>query len=111
MNNNQVIEISTDEAMIKSQNGSLFIDVREADEVKDLSYDVQNIINIPLSLFEKSINEISKDKDIVLVCRRGGRSFRATELLVQNGFTKVSNMKGGIIKWADNNFPVKKGFN
>ena len=109
--NNQVIEISTKEAIIKSQNSSLFIDVREADEVKDLSYDVPNIINMPLSVFEKSIKEISKDKDIILVCRRGRRSFIATELLVQNGFTKVSNMKGGIIKWVDNNFPVKKGFN
>lgn len=108
---NQVIEISTEEALTKSQNGSLFINVREIDEVKDLSYDVPNIINIPLSLFEKSIKEIPKNKDIVLVCRGGGRSFRATELLLQSGFTKVSNMKGGIIKWADNNFPVKKGLN
>jgi len=105
---NQVIEISTEEAMIRSQNGSLFVDVREIDEVKDLSFDVPNIINIPLSLFEKSIKEISKDKDTVLVCRGGFRSFRATELLMKNGFTKVSNMEGGIIKWVENNFPVKK---
>lgn len=105
---NQVTEISTNEAMTRSQNGSLFVDVREIDEVRELSFNVPNIINIPLSVFEKHIREIPKDKDVILVCRGGVRSFRATDILIQNGFTKVSNMNGGIIKWVDNNFPVKR---
>ncbi|MFN4234228.1 MAG: rhodanese-like domain-containing protein [Bacteroidia bacterium] len=87
--------------------GALLVDVREKDEVAELSYDVPNIINIPLSEFEERFNEIPKDKDVVMVCRSGGRSLRAAGFLVNHGYNNVVNMQHGIIRWVQKGFPTK----
>jgi rhodanese-related sulfurtransferase len=90
-------------------NGALLVDVRERDEVAQLAYNVPNIINIPLSEFEDHYTEIPKDKDVVMVCRGGGRSLRAAGFLVTHGYdnNKVVNMKSGIIRWVEKGFPTK----
>jgi rhodanese-related sulfurtransferase len=89
------------------KNGALLIDVREKDEVSELAYDVPNIINIPLSEFEERFNEIPKDKDVVMVCKGGGRSLRAAGFLVNHGYTNVVNMQHGIARWVQKGFPTK----
>jgi rhodanese-related sulfurtransferase len=89
--------------------GALLVDVRERDEVEQLAYDVPNIINIPLSEFEIRFKELSFDKDLVMVCRSGGRSLRAAGFLINNGYDpgKVVNMQHGIIRWVQKGFPTK----
>lgn len=89
------------------KNGALLVDVREKDEVNELAYDVPNIINIPLSEFEERFNEIPKDKDVVMVCKGGGRSLRAAGFLVNHGYDKVVNMQHGIARWVQKGFPTK----
>jgi len=87
--------------------GALLVDVREKEEVEQLAYDVPNIINIPLSVFEDRFNEIPKDKEVVVVCKGGGRSLRAAGFLVNHGYTNVVNMEHGMIRWATKGFPTK----
>jgi rhodanese-related sulfurtransferase len=89
--------------------GALLVDVREKDEVEQLAYDVPNIVNIPLSEFEIHYKELPFDKDLVMVCRGGGRSLRAAGFLINNGYDpgKVVNMQHGIIRWAQKGFPTK----
>jgi rhodanese-related sulfurtransferase len=87
--------------------GALLVDVREKDEVAELAYDVPNIINIPLSEFEERFNEIPKDRDVVIVCKGGGRSLRAAGFLVNHGYTNVMNMQHGIARWVQKGFPTK----
>jgi len=89
--------------------GALLVDVREKDEVEQLAYDVPNIVNIPLSEFEIRYKELPFDKDLVMVCRGGGRSLRAAGFLINNGYDplKVVNMQHGIIRWAQKGFPTK----
>ena len=89
------------------KNGALLVDVRERDEVIELAYDVPNIINIPLSEFEERFNEIPKDKDVVMVCKGGGRSLRASGFLVNHDYTNVVNMQHGIARWVQKGFPTK----
>lgn len=89
------------------KNGALLVDVREKDEVAELAYDVPNIINIPLSVFDEQYAQIPKDKDVVMVCKGGGRSLRAAGFLVNHGYDKVVNMQHGIIRWAQKGFPTK----
>jgi len=89
------------------KNGALLVDVREKDEVAELAYDVPNIINIPLSEFEERFNEIPKYKEVVVVCKGGGRSLRAAGFLVNHGYTNVVNMEHGMIRWATKGFPTK----
>jgi rhodanese-related sulfurtransferase len=89
------------------KNGALLVDVREVDEVAQLAYDVPNIINIPLTVFEENFTKIPKDRDVVLVCKSGTRSLRAAGFLVNHGYDKVVNMKHGMIRWVQKGFPTK----
>ena len=89
------------------KNGALLVDVREPDEVRELAYDVPNIVNIPLSEFDERYTEIPKDQDVVVVCRSGGRSLRAAGFLVNHGYYRVVNMQHGMLRWAEKGFPTK----
>jgi rhodanese-related sulfurtransferase len=86
--------------------GAWLVDVRETDEVEELAFDVPNILHIPLSEFEERFPEIPKDEDVVIVCRSGGRSLRATGFLVNHGYTRVVNMQYGMLRWFEKGFPV-----
>lgn len=88
------------------RDGALVVDVREKDEVSQLAYDVPNIINIPLSEFEDRFTEIPSDKEVIMVCKSGGRSLRAAGFLVNHGYQNVVNMQHGIIRWVQKNFPT-----
>lgn len=101
--------ITVEEALALSKEGALIIDVREPDELAELSYDVKEIKNIPLGELETRISEVPKDKQVIVVCRSGGRSSNAYELLKSKGFENISNMEGGKMPnaWHDKGFPVK----
>ena len=89
------------------KDGALLVDVRENDEVAQLAYDVPSLLHIPLSEFEDRYNEIPKDKNVVMVCKSGGRSLRAAGFLVNHGYNNVVNMQHGIMRWAEKGFPTK----
>jgi adenylyltransferase/sulfurtransferase len=77
------------------------IDVREPHE-----WQIANLENfgsrlIPLGQFPGQINELNPQDDIVVHCKMGGRSAKAYEALKKAGFTRIKNLKGGILAWAD----------
>ena len=92
-------QISPIRAKLMARNGALMIDVRETDEVKALAYDVDGIVNIPLSEFKDRLNEIPQDRAIIVACRSGNRSSQAAKILHQNGYSDISNMEGGMMAW------------
>ncbi|HUY80721.1 MAG TPA: molybdopterin-synthase adenylyltransferase MoeB [Acidobacteriaceae bacterium] len=80
-------------------NDNLFVlDVRERHE-----YQIANLGAklIPLGDLPARVGELEKEREIVIHCRSGARSQRAAEFLAQNGFAKVWNLAGGILKWSD----------
>jgi len=90
-------EIDVSEAQSRIEAGSVLVDVREQNE-----YDEERIagsILIPLSEFQERYEELPKDKELVMQCRSGARSGRATEFLNAEGYNAV-NMAGGILAWA-----------
>ncbi len=89
--------------------GAILVDVREQEEVQTLAYDVPNLIHIPLSVFEERYQEIPKDKKVIMACKGGGRSLKATYYLLNHGYDKenVVNMQHGIIRWVQRGFPTK----
>ena len=77
----------------------LFIlDVREPHE-----YQICNIDGhlIPLETCRKRVNELDSSKEIVCPLQLGRRSAKAVDFLRQAGFSKVDNLAGGILAWAD----------
>lgn len=74
---------------------SQFIDVREPDEVAEGT--LPGAANIPLGQLEGRLAELDPGRRVVLLCRSGGRSTAAAELLTQNGFADVINLEGGML--------------
>jgi adenylyltransferase/sulfurtransferase len=94
-------EIEPTEVKQKQDRGDNFvlIDVREPHE-----YQIARIPGaklIPLGELPKRLNELNKLDEFVMHCKSGMRSAKAVDLLKQSGFTKVRNMKGGILAWSD----------
>lgn len=91
-------EITAKEVEQKLENGEdlHIIDVREVDEVE--AGKIANIIHIPLGLLEFRLQELSKSKQYIVVCRSGGRSGRATQFLESQGYD-ATNMSGGMLAW------------
>ncbi|AYL98489.1 MULTISPECIES: rhodanese-like domain-containing protein [Mucilaginibacter] len=91
-------EITVQELKEKIDNKEDFqlIDVRE-----DFEYETSNIggVLIPLGGVLIESDKISKDKPVVVMCRSGKRSAAAIMQLEQQGFTNLTNLRGGILAW------------
>ncbi len=97
-----------EEAHALSRQGALIVDVRDPDELAEMAYDVKDIKNIPVGELENHLSEIPKDRQVIVVCRSGGRSGRAFDLLKAKGFTNVANMDGGMNAWEEAGLPTLK---
>ena len=66
---------------------------------------------IPLKELPTRVAELEKFKErqIIAVCRAGVRSTTAAAILIGLGFEQVSNLKGGMLDWNDQNLPVERG--
>jgi sulfur-carrier protein adenylyltransferase/sulfurtransferase len=93
-------EISVQEldALTKAHADVFILDVRNPDE-----YALCNLNGhlIPFNELANRLTELNKDQHIVVHCHAGGRSRRATAYLLEQGFKKVENLRGGITAWAD----------
>lgn len=94
------MEITVSETKARLDNGHDFvlIDCREPHEYEIAR--IEGAVLIPLSEFEERIKEIDKDADVIIHCKMGGRSAQAQAWMLQNGYTKVLNMTGGITAWS-----------
>ena len=101
------VEITPAQAYAKYQQGAFILDVRSLDEFNQ--FHIKGSTLIPLDQLPNRINEMSKDKDIVVVCLSGHRSQSGTTILQQAGFTHISCLSGGLQAWMDANYPVEKG--
>ncbi|MES3630190.1 MAG: molybdopterin-synthase adenylyltransferase MoeB [Longimonas sp.] len=76
------------------------LDVRKPHEADIASIDADQLI--PVDELASRLDELKapKDKPVVIHCRSGARSERATEFLRQQGYD-ASNLKGGILAWSE----------
>jgi rhodanese-related sulfurtransferase len=97
-------EVQVTQAYDMYQKGAIFLDVRTQEEWNQGR--IARSILIPLDVLPSRMNELPRDKDIVVVCRSGARSKEGTTLLRQAGFTRVTCMSGGIQAWVAAGHPV-----
>lgn len=76
------------------------IDVREREEVKASPLPVlREAVVLPLSELRSRLDEVPRDRPIVLLCPAGARSAIAATILEKAGVEKVASMRGGILEW------------
>jgi len=57
-------------------------------------------VNIPLGEIASRWQELDAESEIIVVCKAGGRSRRAAQFLLAQGFGRVANLSGGIDAWT-----------
>jgi sulfur dioxygenase len=85
------------------------LDVREPDEFDGPLGHVPGAKLVPLAKLSQASAELGKGKPIVTVCRAGGRSARATQMLASAGFDRIANLAGGMLRWRAEHFPTEGG--
>lgn len=114
-------DINSQTAYEMQQKGAILIDVRTPREFEFSR--PKDAINIPV-FFEKSGQRVfnqdfveqidyalkgNHDKEMILICRSGSRTKFASNLLANEGFSNVYNIKQGFTyDWAKTNLPVEK---
>lgn len=82
----------------------LLVDIRTSGEVAQGA--IPGALEMPMHLIPLRLLELPKDKDVVLYCRSGARSYQACAYLMQQGLGRVLNLRGGIIAWARHGYPI-----
>jgi adenylyltransferase/sulfurtransferase len=104
---NHATEISAVELKQRLDRGDKLkiVDVREPNE-----YQINRIegsVLIPLGDVPQRYRELNPDEELVVQCKMGGRSAKAADFLRSVGFTRVLNLKGGILDWIDKVDPTQ----
>ncbi len=92
------IEVTELKQRLDSGEEPFILDVRSPQEVEICR--LENSRVIPLGKLPDQLGELPRDQEIVVHCRSGKRSAQAQELLIDEGFEDVKNLKGGILAWA-----------
>ena len=85
-------------ALLESSAPPLVLDVRE-DWERDAAR-LSGTLDIPMMDVPARLAELPHDRDIVVMCHGGVRSLKVAHFLAQNGFSRVTNLTGGIHAWA-----------
>jgi len=82
----------------------LLVDIRTPAEIAQGM--IPDALQLPMHLIPIRVSEIPKDRDVVIYCRSGARSYQACAYLMQQGYNRVLNLRGGIIAWARHGLPI-----
>ena len=99
-------DISSREAkVLLEKNKNIFLlDVRTPQENSQAK--LPGTVLIPISEFERRVNEVPRNKTILVYCAVGSRSKPVAEFLAKNGYKEVYNMSDGLVGWYRNGFQI-----
>ncbi|MCK6540410.1 MAG: rhodanese-like domain-containing protein [Anaerolineales bacterium] len=100
-------EVSVTEASTLRDEGAFILDVREPEEWNESH--ISGATLIPLGELASRVDELPKDREIVVVCRSGNRSAQGRDILLSAGFEQVTSMAGGINQWKAAGFETVSG--
>jgi len=87
-----------------SDDPPLILDVRKPAEHE--AGHIEGSINIPLNHLRERLNEVPRDRRLMVHCAGGYRSAIAAGILQQEGFTRLEELVGGIGSWEAAKFPL-----
>ena len=90
-----------------SEDNSVLLDVRNEQELVEMSVELDNVKHVPLQSVATDTS-LAADAAYYVLCRSGHRATMAAMQLMQKGFAKVSVIEGGITAWEKASLPVRK---
>jgi rhodanese-related sulfurtransferase len=104
----QIAQMSTAELKQRLEAGEelVMVDVRSADEYTHDGHIADSRL-MPLPTLAHQLQDLPKDQLIVCVCRSGNRSQIAAEMLARQGFSRLANLRGGMIGWRNAGLPTE----
>lgn len=99
--------VEVDPAFVSAHRELALVDVREPAEFTGELGHVPGARLVPLAMLLESGAELDPERDIIVVCRSGGRSARAAAELARRGFRHVYNLRGGMLAWNAAQLPVE----
>jgi rhodanese-related sulfurtransferase len=101
--------IDVDPAFVTAHRDSVgLVDVREPDEFTGELGHVPGAALVPLATLLDASAGWDPQREVVLVCRSGGRSARAAIALAGRGFRHLYNLRGGMLAWNEARLPVER---
>jgi adenylyltransferase/sulfurtransferase len=94
-------EITAEELKRRLDRGEdvFILDVRNPEEVQICR--IPGSVLIPLPSLPQRVGELDRRRELVVHCKSGMRSQKAIQLLRGQGFDRLTNLKGGILAWAE----------
>lgn len=83
------------------------LDVRREGEFR--SGHLRGAKHVPVGLVKKRAARLDPDVTYLVYCRSGSRSRKAAAALTSEGFQSVYDLRGGILAWENQGYPVRKG--
>ena len=78
----------------------MLLDVRGHGEHEATSIPAPQVKLIPQPVLTKSLESLPRDKEIVIMCRRGGRAYQSACILKGQGFKDVKFVEGSLTCWC-----------
>ena len=99
-------EIDSEDLQTRISEGDDFVllDIRSTGELAQGV--LPNAEHMPMHLIPLKINDLPRDKDVILYCHSGARSYHACAFLAQQGFKNAINLRGGILGWARSGYQL-----
>ena len=89
-----------------AESGVVTLDVRTPGEFAEGYIEGARLIDFQSGNFENEIATLDKNATYAVYCRSGNRSGQAVKVMKDAGFSKVFNMNGGVIEWANAGLPL-----
>jgi len=100
-------EVTSAEArQIINTRNPLVLDVRTPAEYK--RGHLENAVLVPVQILQQNLDRLAgyKDQDILVYCATGNRSTVASKILIDDGFSRIINLRHGIVDWHRRNHPI-----
>lgn len=88
--------------------GATIVEIREDYEIAIKDFGIAGKLFCPYTEFEKLFRTLPKDRHLIIADCVGIHSREAARMLLENGYSNVANMAGGIADWERDGLPMKK---
>ncbi len=89
--------------------GLLVLDVRTPEEFAEGALANARLIDFQSPDFAAEVSTIDRDTPVLVTCRSGNRSAQAIAVMVELGFTDLTDLDGGLVAWRAAGLPLVAG--